>query len=173
MNYLTLNGRNWSPLTDLRREMDRLFDDFWIPPNSGRSPQEVGAHWSPACDVSEDDDHYMITLEVAGIPKDQIQVEFQDNQILISGERRHESKSKEKSHWYTERRFGKFQRAFTMPTGIDSERVEANYQDGVLRVFIPKAESSKPRQIKISNGTDSSFFGRLLGHSTTTDKAAS
>lgn len=163
MNYLTLNNRNWSPLSELRREMDKLFDDFWATPTLNRNLQEMDAQWSPACDVEEADNHYMISLEMAGVPKDQVKVEFHDNQIVISGERRHETKKKENGEWYSERKYGKFQRSFSLPAGIDTEKVEANYQDGVLRVYIPKAESSKPRQIKITNGSGTGFFGKLIG----------
>jgi HSP20 family protein len=172
MNYLTLNNSNrtWSPLSELRREMDKLFDDFWSAPNAARSLQEMEAQWSPACDVEEADNHYLISLEMAGVPKDQVKVESHDNQIVISGERRNEAKKKENGQWYSERRFGKFQRAFTLPAGIDTDKVEANYQDGVLRVYVPKAESVKPRQIKITNGTGAGFFGRLIGQSSTKEK---
>ena len=160
MNYLTFNhNRNWSPLSDLRREMDKIFDDYWTSP-SGRSLTDMDTQWSPACDVDEGEDHYLISLEMAGVPKDQVKVEFENNQLVISGERRAETK---KGQTYSERRYGKFQRSFTLPAGIDAEKVEANYQDGILRVYLPKAESAKPRQIKISNGSGGGFLGRLLG----------
>jgi len=162
MNYLTLNNRNWSPLSELRREMDKLFDDFWPVSTTTRSLQEMDTQWSPACDVEEADSHYLISLEMPGVHKDQVKVEFHDNQIVISGERHNEIKKKEDGQWYSERRFGKFQRSFTVPAGIDSEKVEANYQDGVLRIYIPKAESAKPRQIKVSNGSGAGFFGKLF-----------
>lgn len=163
MNYVTRNNQTWSPLTELRREMDRLFDDFWPAPGNTRQLSQMEAEWAPTCDVEEADNHYMISLEMAGVPKDQIKIEFQDNQLVISGERRHETKKKEEGRWYSERRFGKFQRSFTLPVGVDTEKVEANYQDGILRVYVPKAESAKPRQIKITNGSGTGFFGKLLG----------
>lgn len=167
MNYLTLNNsnRNWSPLSGLRGEMDKLFDDFWSVPISNKNLHDMEAQWSPDCDVEEADGHYLISLEMAGVPKDQVKVEFQDNRIMISGERRHETNRKENGQWYSERRFGRFQRSFTLPPGIDTDKVEANYQDGVLRIYVPKAESAKPRQIKITNGSSQGFFGKLLGSS--------
>lgn len=158
MNPIT-NRTHWSPLAELRREMDRLFDDFWATPSLGR----VDSQWDPACEIDEEKDHYLITLEMAGIPKDQIKIELQGDQLVVSGERRHESKDKKSGAWYSERRFGKFQRTFTMPSSVDVENLEANYQDGILRLYVPKAASARPRQIKITNGSATGFFGKLLG----------
>ena len=174
MNYLALNNSNRtrSPLSEFRHEIDRLFDDFWTAPNASRSFQEMDAHWRPACDVEAADNHYLISLEMAGVPKDQVKVEFHDNQIVVSGERGNETKrrNEEEGQWYSERRFGKFQRAFTLPADIDTEKIEANYQDGVLSIYVPKADSAKPRQIKIANGTGPGFFGRLIGQASTREK---
>lgn len=183
MNYLTnpTTNNSWSPLTELRREMDKLFNDFWSAPTVSRI-QQMDSQWNPACDVEEEEDHYLINLEMAGVPKDQIKVEVQDSQLVISGERSHESKKKEDGLWYSERRFGKFQRSFTLPAGVDPDKLEANYQDGMLRLYVPKAESAKPRQVKITNGSGTGFFGKLLGqspkekeeqHSSSTDRKAS
>jgi HSP20 family protein len=149
----TNNGLNiwrdtWSPVSDFRREFDRLLDDWTAPTPRGLKT----------------DDHYLLTLEMAGIRKEDIKLEFNDGQLMISGERRHEAKQKQEGQWYSERRFGKFQRSFALPAGIDADKVEANYQNGILHVVVPKAESSKPRQIKITNGTSNSrFFGKFLG----------
>lgn len=157
MNYLTRRNDTWSPLADFRREMDGLFDDFFSP--TLRVQKETNHTWAPACEVAEEDGHYMLSLEMPGISKDDIKIEMADNTVTISGERRFENKSA----WYGERRYGKFQRSFTLPAGIDTDKIEANYQDGVLHLLVPKAESAKPRQIKITNG--SGFFGKLLGDS--------
>lgn len=172
MNYLTLNNSNrtWSPFFELHHEMRKPFDSFWITPSVTRNLQEGYAQWSPTCAVEEADNHFSISLEMAGVPKDQVKVEFHDNRIVISGERQNEMKKKETGQWYSERRFGKFQRTFTLPAGIDAEKVEANYQDGVLRVYVPKAESAKPRQIKITNGISPSSYRRLTGHSSTKEE---
>ena len=112
-----------------------------------------------------------------------LHMEVVDNQILISGERRYEGRKQAEGGIYSERRFGKFQRAFSLPAGVDAAQVEANYQDGVLHIVVPKAETAKPRQIKITNGgLGSKFFGKFLNQSKekedqnlsrVTDKAAS
>ena len=161
--YPTLRTQmNRSPLLDLRRELDRWFDDM-----SWSTPER---EWNPACEVEESKDHYLLSMEMPGVSRDQIKLETVDNQIVISGERRAETKNKDTDQWYTERRYGKFQRTFTLPAGVDATKVEANYQDGILRVYLPKAESAKPRQVKITNGSGASFFGKLIGQSSTKEK---
>ena len=159
---------SWAPLTELRREMDRFFDDYWN--TSQNSSKSLSADWQPACEVDEGDDHYLVSLEMAGVPKDQIKLEIVDQQLVISGERTRQTKRNQEGQTYTERRYGKFQRSFTLPPGVDASRIEANAQDGILRVYIPKAESAKPRQIKITNGSHAGFFGKLLGASPKKDR---
>lgn len=124
--------------------IERIFDDLWIAP-TGSATQS----WHPVCEVIESDDHYLLNMEVAGIPKDQINIEIQDRQLLISGERKIQSQGAENGVVYSERRFGKFERGFTLPPGLNTEKIQANYQDGILRVMVPKVESAKPRTIKI------------------------
>lgn len=159
MFYLTTRNNG---LADFRREMDRLFDDFWSMPtlNSG---SEMTASWSPTADIDEEDDHYMLSLEIPGMKKDELKIEVIDNQVVISGERKTEEKRKEKGSLYSERRFGRFQRAFTLPTHVDAGKIEAQYQDGVLKVYVPKSEAAKPRQIKIGDASSGGIFSRLLG----------
>jgi HSP20 family protein len=165
MNYITLNNgnRSWSPLAGLHRDMDTLFDEFWSVPTINRTLEDTDSQWRPACEVEEAEGHYLISVEMPGVPRDQVKVEFQDGEIVISGERLNETNKKENGRWYSERLFGKFRRSFALPVGIDSDKVEANYQDGILRVYIPKAELTKPRQIKVTNGSGQGFFGKLLG----------
>lgn len=159
-NGMTLWRDVFEPITDFRREFDRLFDGGLTPTRGLRTPST----FVPPCEVEEKDDHYLLTLEMAGVRKDDIKIEVTDNRVVISGERQNESRKKEDGYTYSERRFGKFQRTFALPTGAEANQVEANYQDGVLRVLVPKSESAKPRQIKITHGSSGfKFFGKLLG----------
>jgi HSP20 family protein len=158
-NGLSVWRDNWSPLSEFRREFDRLFDDLATPVTTPglRTDQS----FVPACDVEELSDHYLLSLEMAGIKKEDIKLEVNGGQLTVSGERHTESKQKQEGQWYSERRYGKFERSFALPAGIDADKVEANYQDGILRIIVPKSESAKPRQIKIGNG-GSIFFGKFL-----------
>lgn len=163
-NGMTLWRDAFSPVNEFRREFDRLFDDWLTPSTYGLRTE---SHFVPACEVEEQGDHYLLAIEMAGVKKDDIKMESVDNQLVISGERRNETRRKEEGQTYSERSYGKFQRTFALPLGVDVSQVEANYQDGILRIVIPKAESAKPRQIKISNGSGGSkFFNRFLGQPT-------
>ncbi len=161
MNYLRRHNNHWTPLAEFRREMDTLFDDFFTP--IAKSSRDVDNVWTPACEVAEEAGHYMLSLEMPGIAKDDIKIEVADNTVTVSGERHTESKKTGQGAWYGERRYGKFQRSFTLPAGIDADKIEADYQNGVLQLMVPKAESAQPRQIKIGNSTG--FFGKLIGDS--------
>ncbi len=162
MNTLLVTRNNsWSPLAELRNEMDWLFDDFWTTPTTTRFDQNL----NPACDVEENEDHYLIALEMPGVPRDQIKIECVDNQLTISGERIRENRKTNKDQSYSERQHGKFYRSFVLPAGANADKMEAQYEDGILRLYVPKAESAKPRQIKITNGSGTGFFGKLLGQS--------
>ena len=130
---------------------------------SGGSFADVNRTWTPACDVERADDHFLLTLELPGVPKDQIKIDVADRQLTVSAERKQETKSEE-GDWYTERRYGSFERTFTLPDGVDLNKIEANYQHGLLRLYIPKAESAKPKQIAISEGTTGGVFSKLLNH---------
>lgn len=169
-NTLSVWNNGFGPLGELRREMGRLFDDFITTAPVEEKWRRTESEWRPACDVEESDDHYLLSLDVPGIPKEQIKLEVIDNQILISGERRHEAKGKTDGAWYTERHYGKFQRSFALPVGVDTTKVEADYRDGTLRIYVPKAESTKPRQIKITSGSAPGFFGKLIGQSSSKEK---
>lgn len=145
MNYGMRRNDAWNPLAEFRRELDSLFDDFFTP--ARQTWREGNVLWSPKSDIIEEDEHYLVSIETPGVPKDAIKIEVADNTVTISGERRDQ----------------KFQRSFSLPAGVDVEKIAADYRDGVLQLMIPKAESAKPRQIKIGSGAG--FFGKLLGDS--------
>jgi len=170
MNYFltTRNARSLNPLWDLRREVDRLFDDAWGLTKA--STDGVEYDWNPTCEVEENDDHYLMTIEMPGIPKDQIKIEYINNQLTISGERGRESKKQDDGYRYSERRYGKFYRSFALPAGVNADKVEANYEDGVLRLYVPKAEEARSKQIKISSGGGAGFLGKLLGQTAPNDR---
>ncbi len=145
----------WRGLMDMQRNLDRMFDQAFGD-NSDRWSDEAVFH--PTCEVDETDSHFVMSVDLPGVSKKDINIEARENQLIISGER----KSEKKERNFSERSYGKFQRILTLPSGLDADKIEAHYQDGVLTVALPKAESAKPRQIKITDGKGS-FFGRLVG----------
>ena len=153
MKTLTLWNDN-SSLSPWRRLME--LQRNWDPTLEQALEEEVVT--LPACDLEETDSHWLMSVDLPGVAKKDISIEVKDDQLVITGER----KSENKKRGFSERYYGKFQRALTLPSGVDPEKIEANYQDGVLTVAIAKAESVKPRQIKITEGK-SSILGKLRG----------
>jgi HSP20 family protein len=133
-------------LNRLRREIDRLLED---PFNLLVPSTSFFEGWTPAVDIYEDKDKYVVKAELPGMRKEDIQVSLDGNTLTISGERKHEEEKKEGETYRSERYFGRFQRSVTLPAQVQANKVEANYKDGVLSVTVPKAEEAKPKQIQV------------------------
>lgn len=131
----------------LQREIDRLFDNFFQP-SSGESSEST-ATWAPRTDLVETEDAYRIHVDIPGMTKDDLTINYQDDQLVISGERRDESREEKDRYVRVERSFGHFYRAFTLPKTVNADAISANYENGVLTISVPKAEEVKPRQIEI------------------------
>jgi len=131
----------------LRNDLDTLLDlPFW----SGPSHQsQLFNGWAPALDLHQSNDNIVAVVEVPGMRKEDIEISLQDGMLIISGERKEETKQ-ENGSTRTERYTGKFRRSITLPSRVDVNKVNATYKDGILTVTLPKAEEAKPKQIKIS-----------------------
>lgn len=137
----------WEPFRDmlnLRADMDRLFKTFF----SG-FPEDREGLWTPIVDIEEDKDTITVKAEVPGMNKDEIKVTVRDNVLSISGERKQEKETKEKTYHRIERTYGKFNRRITLPTSVGADKIKATYKDGVLSITLPKPESVKPKQIDV------------------------
>jgi HSP20 family protein len=137
----------WEPFRDmlnLRTDMDRLFKTFF-----GGVPEEREGFWAPVIDIEEDNENIMVKAELPGIKKDDIKVTVRDNMLSVSGERKQEKETKEKTFHRIERSYGKFSRTITLPTAVDADRIKATYKDGILNITLPKPESIKPKQIDV------------------------
>ena len=138
----------FSPTSDMRslqREIDRMFESFF-PRADGDQEQAV---WTPRVDLAETEDVYLVHLDVPGMKKDELTINYQDGTLSISGERKFEEKEENANFVRVERRFGHFYRSFELPKAVNAEQIDASYHDGVLDIRIPKAEESKPKAIKI------------------------
>jgi len=131
----------------LRGELDRLFDSSFGP--AFRTPGSF-SRWAPALDVYQDKDQFTVVAELPGLKKEDIELSLHDGVLTFSGERKQEKKGEE--GYRNERFFGRFQRSVTLPTNVDGNKVKATYQDGILKVVLPKAEEAKPKQIEVSVG---------------------
>lgn len=151
----------WHPFESLRREVDRLFDDFdkgfWRLPS--RSLFDVEPFWrrgptAPAVDIVEREKDYQITAELPGMEEKDVELKVANGVMTIKGEKKEEKEEKKKDYYLSERRYGAFQRAFSLPDGVDADKIEASFKKGVLMVTLPKTpEAIKPeRKIEVKAG---------------------
>jgi len=145
----------WPMFADLRREMDRLFDDFgrgWFRdptlPAFGTGAF-AGRALAPAVDVVEKDGAWAITAELPGLDEKAIDVSIAGDVLTLKGEKTETREEDDKGTHVSERRYGSFARSFRLPEGIDREKVAARYADGVLTVTVPKLAAEKPEEKKI------------------------
>lgn len=149
----------WHPFDALRREFDRAFDlfdrDFW-PGAFSRSlfaPRRLTAAAAallPAIDVTEGEKGYELTAELPGLTEKDIEVKVANGTLTIRGEKKDEREEKNKDYHVSERRYGSFQRSFTVPAGIDSAKIEAQFKNGVLTVSLPKTVEAQKEEQKIA-----------------------
>lgn len=139
----------WRPLGEVdsfRREMDRMFDNFFVREDVGES----SLTWYPSVDIKETKDDFVLMAEVPGMSKDDIKINISENTLTIKGEKKEEKKEDDNNYHRVERRYGSFQRSFTLPTQIQGGKVKAAYKDGVLTITMPKKEEVKPKEIPIT-----------------------
>jgi HSP20 family protein len=150
------------PFADLRAEMDRLFNRFsrgfpslssgndlfdWEP---FRATAGTLGITTPHVDVSETDKSYEIVAELPGMAEKDINVELKDDVLTLSGEKKEESEKEEKDFHVSERRFGSFRRSFRLPSGVDQDKVAADFKNGVLKIAIPKIAAAQNKSRKIA-----------------------
>lgn len=135
----------WQAFGNLRRRMDRLFDEF----AQDDSDEVVQSRWLPVVDVSENEDAYLIHAEVPGMVKKDIKITLQENVLTVSGEKRIDREKKNHNYHLVERSHGLFSRSFTLPSKVESDKIKADFKDGVLNVTVPKAAEAKAREIEI------------------------
>ena len=134
-------------LTDLRDEIDRLFE---APLAELARGSQLLSGWTPALDLFEDPDNVYVRVELPGMKKDDIELSLHDGTLSIVGERKGEEKFQDAEMYRSERFFGRFQRTITLPTTVAADKVKAQYKDGILKVTLPKAEEAKPKHIDVN-----------------------
>jgi HSP20 family protein len=116
--------------------------------------------FAPAVDVYEDDHQVTLKIEVPGIDEKDIDVRLENNTLTVNGERKLEKEEKEENYRRVERQYGSFTRSFTLPQTVDAEGVSAQYDKGVLKIKLAKKAEAKPKQIKISVGSEKTLEGK-------------
>lgn len=146
-----------APIFGLRREIDRLFEDTFQ--NSGDR-----AGWSPAVNIRETANEFAFEVELAGLKPEHVEVTCDNGVLMVRGERVEERKEGEEGRYHlVERSYGVFSRSFQLPQGVDDERIEASFDNGLLRVRVPKAAIPQPRRIDIRGAGTGDREGQVGG----------
>lgn len=142
------------------QSIDDLFSRFLSEPVTYGASQ---AMFNPPVDVEEKSDHYLISMDLPGVKKEDVRIEVKGSDLMISGEKRHEKEVEKEGRYYCERSAGSFQRTFTLPGEVKSDSIEAVYTDGVLRLAVPKVAEmiETPKRVKIGEGK-AGVLGKLL-----------
>ncbi|GAB6906613.1 Heat shock protein Hsp20 [Desulfosarcina cetonica] len=135
-------------LNPFRRRMDTLFDDFFGDLFRGEDEAREQL-WNPKVDIFEEDDQYVVKAELPGVEKDKITIDVNGRVLTVKGDRANEKEVKEKNYYRRECSYGTFQRSFTLPDETDSEKIKAEYKDGILKVNIPKPETRQAKKIAV------------------------
>jgi HSP20 family protein len=138
-------------LTRFRRDVDDLFERFWRDPWSLASEDSLTSRlgWGPRLNVSETEDSVKVEVELPGIAPDAVDVRLTGDTLTITGEVRQEQEDDERSYHYRERRYGQFQRSIRLPGGVDSEKVDAEFKNGLLAVTVAKRPDAKAKRIEV------------------------
>jgi HSP20 family protein len=129
---------------DLLRDFMNLHFPFFPQERAGMNT------WSPALDVHDQKDNFTVTLEAAGLKKDDFEISYHDGALSVAGERKEDTDVTERNYFRRERLFGRFSRSVSLPAEVKADLITASYKDGVLTVTLPKAEEAKPKNIEVS-----------------------
>jgi HSP20 family protein len=138
----------WEPfegLSSLRREMDRLFENFF----EGGPLRTWGGMEVPAVEVSDTAENVVVKAQIPGMNKDDVQVTVTDDALILKGERKEEEKKEDKNYYRQEFHYGAFSRTVPLPTAVQGDKASAQLKDGVLEITIPKSEKAKTKAIPI------------------------
>ena len=146
----------WEPFRDLQAVQDRLnrvFDEaFRGAPRGSDDDWALGGQWAPSVDIYENDGNLVLKAELPGIEPKDVDVRVENNVLTLRGERKFESEVKRDKYHRVERSYGTFSRSFTLPNVVDTDKIKAEYKDGVLQVTLPQREEAKPKQIQVAVG---------------------
>lgn len=137
----------WQELRDLREQMDRIIQSTFRGGPSGATME-----WAPPVDITEKDGDLVLTAELPGIKKDDIEVEIENNVLTIRGEKKGEREERGEQGYIYERQFGSFTRSFTLPRAVDPSQIRARFENGVLTVTMPKAAEARGQRVTIEEG---------------------
>lgn len=151
-NELARSTPNY-PIFQLHREIDRLFDDAFrgFPSMFGAGlewPEITPIMLSPNLDIKETDENYVVSVEVPGVAKEDVDIRVEGNTLLINGEKKQEKKEDKENYHCVERHYGSFERRLTLPQDANADNIDARFKDGVLTIDIKRQAKSIPKEAK-------------------------
>ncbi len=155
---MTTTMTSWDLFEDLRAAQDELLHATrgrgWRPTGRQYYSDAGTAVWTPAVDISERKDAYLVTAELPGVKAGEVEITFEDGLLTIQGERHFAHDSAEEKLHRTERFYGAFRRSITLPSHVEADKIEASAQDGVLQIIVPKAPEVRAKriQVRVSQG---------------------
>src|SRR5579884_1194490 len=152
----------WDPLRDLatlQNRLNRFIRESYRP----EGPEEalITTSFAPPVDIYEDEHNITLKMEVAGIEEKDIDVRIEGTTLTVHGERKLEKEEKEENYRRMERQYGSFTRSFTLPSSVDPTQVSAHYDKGVLKISLAKKAEAKPKQIKVSVGSEKTIESKV------------
>jgi len=141
--------RELTPFRDferMRSEMDRLWSSFF---ERGTLRGEEGGEWLPSLDVAETKNEIVVKAEVPGLEAKDIDISLSEGLLIIKGEKKQEREEKEENYHLVERSYGTFTRSIRIPNEVQSDKINASYKNGVLKIVLPKSEEAKKKEVKI------------------------
>ncbi len=153
-----MSMEKWHPMRDLenmRREMDRIFEEFF--PTSRRAlnelisrrlPAEKGVA-TPSIDIIDRDDEVEILAEFPGVPKENMDISFQENVLTVKGEIKAEKEAREEHYYYAERGYKGYSRSINIPFKVSADKIRASVKDGILSIRLPKEKEAQTKKIKV------------------------
>jgi HSP20 family protein len=143
----------WDPFDAFlgaQEDLNRLFRRNWLRPVEGKESVAEGGTWAPAVDIYETDEAYAVEADLPGIDPKNIDVSVEDGVLNLRGERKLEKEVKEENYHRVERAYGMFSRSIRLPADVDAENVKASYDNGLLKITVPKTAEAKPKSIPVT-----------------------
>lgn len=140
--------QKWEPirdLWDLSDDLNKFFFGF-----GHQKGEEETAMWAPTMDIYEDKEAIKVYVDLPGMQKKDVAISIEENVLTVKGERKFEEEDKKKNYYRIERSYGTFRRSFALPNNVDTGKISANMKDGILTIYVPKKEESKPKEIEIN-----------------------
>jgi len=137
-------------LVTIQDRMNRLFNEAFRGTRTGDEDWGLGGSWAPAVDILEQDGNIVLKAELPGVDPKDVDIRVENNTLTLRGERRFDNETKRDDYHRVERSYGSFARSFSLPNVVDTDKIKADYKDGVLNVTLPTKEEAKPKQIAIN-----------------------